>query len=72
MHGASDPLWVAIKGASPNAAPSRSLAAMNAIDEGKVKSIIHPTLADHVRREAVKFVDECRRHSSPSPNDPGT
>jgi hypothetical protein len=28
---------------------------------GQVKSIIHPALADHVRREAVKFIDELRR-----------
>ena len=35
--------------------------ATKGIEEGKIKSIIHPTLADHVRREAVKFVDELRR-----------
>lgn len=28
---------------------------------GLIKSIIHPTLADHVRREAVKFEDDLRR-----------
>lgn len=28
---------------------------------GRIKSIIDPRLADHVRREAVKFVDEFRR-----------
>lgn len=33
-----------------------------ALVEGQaIKSIIHPTLADHVRREAVKFVDELKR-----------
>lgn len=35
--------------------------ATKGIEEGMIKSIIHPTLADHVRREAVKFVDELRR-----------
>jgi hypothetical protein len=31
------------------------------IKTGKIKSIIHPSLASHVRREAVKFNDELRR-----------
>jgi len=31
------------------------------IKAGKIKSIIHPALASHVRREAVKFNDELRR-----------
>jgi hypothetical protein len=31
------------------------------IKSGKIKSIIHPSLASHVRREAVKFNDELRR-----------
>ena len=31
------------------------------IEAGRIKSIISPILADHVRREAVKFVDELRR-----------
>lgn len=31
------------------------------IKSGRIKSIIHPTLASHVRREAVKFVDELKR-----------
>jgi hypothetical protein len=31
------------------------------IDAGQIKSIIHPTLADHVRREAIKAVDELKR-----------
>jgi hypothetical protein len=35
--------------------------ATKGIEEGKIKSIIHPSLADHVRREAVKFVDELKR-----------
>ena len=36
-------------------------AAGRGIQTGQIKSIIHPTLADHVRREAVKFADELRR-----------
>ena len=35
--------------------------ATKGIEEAKIKSIIHPALADHVRREAVKFVDELKR-----------
>jgi hypothetical protein len=31
------------------------------IQTGKIKSIIHPTLADHVRREALKAADDLRR-----------
>jgi hypothetical protein len=31
------------------------------IKAGKIKSIIHPALASHVRREAVRFVDELKR-----------
>ena len=33
------------------------------IDSGEIDSIIHPALADHVRREAVRFQDELRRAS---------
>ena len=36
-------------------------AAAQGINAGKIKSIIHPTLADHVRREALKAADELRR-----------
>lgn len=36
-------------------------AAEKGIDAGKIKSIIHPALADHVRREALKAADELRR-----------
>lgn len=35
--------------------------ATRGIEAGKIRSIIDPRLADHVRREAVKFVDELRR-----------
>jgi len=31
------------------------------IKSGKIHSIIHPSLASHVRREAVKFIDELKR-----------
>ncbi len=31
------------------------------IEKARIKSIIDPRLADHVRREALKFVDELRR-----------
>jgi hypothetical protein len=37
------------------------VAAEKGIDAGKIRSIIHPTLADHVRREALKAADELRR-----------
>jgi len=37
------------------------VAAEQGIQTGKIKSIIHPTLADHVRREALKAADELRR-----------
>ena len=31
------------------------------IEAGRIKSIIEPRLADHVRREAIKFLDELKR-----------
>ncbi len=37
------------------------VAAEKGIQAGQIKSIIHPTLADHVRREAVRFKDELIR-----------
>lgn len=36
-------------------------AAGKGIQTGTIKSIIHPTLADHVRREALKAADELKR-----------
>ena len=36
-------------------------AAENGINTGKIKSIIHPALADHVRREALKAADDLKR-----------
>jgi hypothetical protein len=38
-------------------------AAEKGIQTGAIKSIIHPTLADHVRREALKAADELKRAS---------
>ena len=35
--------------------------AVRKLETGKIKSIISPILADHVRREAVKFLDELHR-----------
>jgi hypothetical protein len=36
-------------------------AAERGIQTGQIRSIIHPALADHVRREAVRFCDELMR-----------
>lgn len=36
-------------------------AAEKGIETGAIKSIIHPALADHVRREAIKAADELKR-----------
>ncbi|HYE27579.1 MAG TPA: DUF2935 domain-containing protein [Allosphingosinicella sp.] len=36
-------------------------AAGRGIRDGSIDSIIHPALADHVRREAIRFQDELRR-----------
>ncbi len=35
--------------------------AVRDLEAGRIKSIIDPRLADHVRREALKFVDELKR-----------
>lgn len=37
------------------------VAAQKGIQTGAIKSIIHPALADHVRREALKAADDLRR-----------
>lgn len=37
------------------------IAAEKGIETGQIRSIIHPTLADHVRREAMKAADELKR-----------
>lgn len=39
------------------------VAAERGIITGKIKSIIHPSLADHVRREALKAADDLKRAS---------
>ena len=48
-----------------SAPPRRSFAfktqAARDIQAARIKSIIDPRLADHVRREALKFVDELSR-----------
>ena len=31
------------------------------VEGGRIKSIIDPRLADHVGREALKFIDELKR-----------
>jgi hypothetical protein len=41
------------------------VAAEKGILAGQIKSIIHPALADHVRREAVRFKDELDRANGP-------
>ena len=35
--------------------------AVRDIESARIKSIIEPRLADHVRREALKFVNELKR-----------
>jgi hypothetical protein len=35
--------------------------AARGIEAARIKSIIDPRLADHVRREALKFIDELKR-----------
>ena len=35
--------------------------AVRDIEAGRIRSIIEPRLADHVRREALKFVNELKR-----------
>ena len=37
------------------------VAAEKGIETGEIRSIIHPALADHVRREALKAADELKR-----------
>jgi hypothetical protein len=37
------------------------IAAEKGIEMGRIRSIIHPSLADHVRREALKAADELKR-----------
>jgi hypothetical protein len=37
------------------------MAGERGIHEARIKSIIHPAIASHMRREAVRFIDELRR-----------
>jgi len=56
------------KGAAASAAQTIinfKVAAERGILAGQIKSIIHPALADHVRREAVRFKDELDRSDGP-------
>ncbi|CAN5138362.1 hypothetical protein BH18CHL2_BH18CHL2_12060 [soil metagenome] len=55
-----NPNWDAVLAAAETILDFK-VAAEEGIETGKIQSIIHPTLADHVRREAAKFVDELRR-----------
>ena len=54
--GAADPVMAAV-----HTIIDFKTAAEQGIVAGQIKSIIHPTLADHVRREAVRFEDELKR-----------
>jgi len=56
--GACDPCQV-LKAAEE--ALDFDTAAVRGIEAGKIKSIIDPVLADHIRRETLKFVDELKR-----------
>jgi len=40
--------------------------AVRDIEAGRIKSIIEPRLADHVRREALKFLNELKRSPVPA------
>lgn len=55
-----NPNWDAVLAAAETILDFKATAEQG-IEAGKIQSIIHPTLADHVRREAAKFVDELRR-----------
>ncbi len=54
--GGPDPVMAAVEGII-----DFKTAAERGIQTGQIRSIIHPALADHVRREAVRFQDELRR-----------
>ena len=57
-RGASDPVRAAV-----DEIIDFKTAAERGIQTGQIRSIIHPALADHVRREAVRFRDELIRAS---------
>jgi hypothetical protein len=52
----SDPILIAAQGLL-----SFEVAASRGIEDASIKSIIDPRLADHLRRETLKFVDEVKR-----------
>jgi DUF2935 family protein len=54
--GANDPVRTAV-----DEIIDFKTAAERGIQTGRIRSIIHPALADHVRREAVRFRDELTR-----------
>ena len=54
--GANDPVRTAV-----DEIIDFKTAAERGIQTGRIRSIIHPALADHVRREAVRFRDELAR-----------
>ena len=63
-------VWRASKGASPDKVDDTldsfiafKKTAGAGVESGQIKSIIHPLLADHVLREALKFSDELKRVS---------
>jgi hypothetical protein len=62
--------WRASKGGSPDKVDATldsfiafKKTAQAGVEAGQIKSIIHPLLADHVLREALKFSDELKRVS---------
>jgi hypothetical protein len=57
-RGDDDPVMTAVHGII-----DFKTAAEKGISAGTIKSIIHPALADHVRREAIRFGDELSRAS---------
>jgi hypothetical protein len=57
-RGDKDPVMTAVHGII-----DFKTAAEKGINAGTIKSIIHPALADHVRREAIRFGDELSRAS---------
>ena len=54
--GSGDPAMKAVEGII-----DFKTAATRGIETSRIQSIIHPALADHVRREAVRFKDELER-----------
>ena len=57
---ASNPETDAVLSAAETILDFKTKAARD-IEAARIKSIIDPRLADHVRREAIKFIDELKR-----------